>query len=200
MTREEELPPRTESLVRAFQGGAEPSFALLYERLAPALYAWAILRAPRSLEPGDLLGEGWLRAVRGVQGIDAGRASFRARLFGIAKRVLLHELRGRGLREAFSRRAGEMDGDVRLDLESVPDSVTSLSQRFERDESMIHFLERIDGLGREDRDLVVYCGLEGFSCGEAATRMGLSEEATTKRWQRLRAELRNSSWAQGLLE
>jgi DNA-directed RNA polymerase specialized sigma24 family protein len=65
---------------------------------------------------------------------------------------------------------------------------------------MARFLERINAFAREERELVLYCGLEGSSCREAATRMGLSEEATLKRWQRLRAELRGSSWVAQFLE
>lgn len=200
MNQDSDPPPRTESLVRSFQGGAERSFAQLYERLTPALYAWAVLRAPRGLDPADLLGEVWLHGVRSLHRYDARLASFRAWIFGVAKKVLLHELRDLDRRAAVAGRGDDAADVGSLALEHVPESVTSLSRRFERDESMLRFLERVNGLGREERDLVVYCGLEGFSCGEAATRMGLSEEAATKRWQRLRAELRSSSWAEGLLE
>jgi len=191
-----EQPPRTESLVDSFRDGAQESFQLLYERLAPALYAWIVLRAPRGIEPGDLLGEVWLHAVRSLPRYDASRATFRAWLFGIAKKVLLHELRELD-RRVLGR--SSRDSSRRLDLEGVPESVTSLSQRFERDDSMQRFLERIEALGQDERDLVVYCGLEGGTCGEAAVRMGLSEDAATKRWQRLRAELRSSDWAEALL-
>lgn len=190
-----EPPPRTESLVRSFQSGADQSFAVLYERLAPALYAWTVLRAPRGLDPADLLAEVWMHAVRRLPGYEEQRASFRAWIFGIAKKVLLRELRALDQRQQIAGGGGEGGGD----LERVPESVTSMSRRFERDESVRQFLSRIDGLGVEERELVVYCGLEGFSCGEAAARLGLSEAATTKRWQRLRSELRSSSWAEDLL-
>jgi len=196
MTKPSDDTPRTEALVRAFQQGAEQSFEQLYARLAPALYAWTVLRAPRGIEPGDLLGETWLRAVRSVHEFDPARASFRAWLFGIAKKVLLHELRAHARRRTVAEPAGaEARG-----LEGIPEAVTSLSLRLGREESMARFLERIGGLAREERELVLYCGLEGSSCREAATRMGLSEEATLKRWQRLRAELRGSRWAAELLE
>lgn len=192
--------PRTESLVHSFQRGAEQAFAPLYERLAPALYAWAVLRAPRGVDPGDLLGETWLRAVRSVHEFDAGRASFRAWIFGIAKKVLLHELRARARHVTASEGRGEDSRAPRAGLEGVPAVVTSLSLRFEREETLARFVERINGLAREERELVLYCGLEGCSCREAATRMGLSEEAALKRWQRLRLELRSSGWAAELLE
>jgi RNA polymerase sigma-70 factor (ECF subfamily) len=187
--------PRTESLVHSFQEGAAQAFTPLYERLAPALYAWSVLRAPKGIDPTDLLGEVWLDAVRSLARYDASRATFRAWLFGVAKHVLLRELRLLERREALAARESRKS----LDLEGVPESVTSLSRRTERDELLLHFLERVDRLGPEERELVLYCGLEGYSCGEAAVRLGLTEEATTKRWQRLRAELRNSQWAEELL-
>ena len=168
---------------------------MLYERLAPALYSWAVLRAPVGLEPGDLMGEVWLNAVRSRARYDAERASFRAWLFGVAKKVLL-QLRELARREDLdARRCGAGSSD----LERVPESVTSLSQRIERDELVNQFLGRMDRLERDERDLVIYCGLEGHGCAEAALRLGLSEDAATKRWQRLRAELRDSSWTESLL-
>jgi len=198
MTDADDEMPKTEDLVRAFQQGAELSFDALYERLAPALYAWTVLRAPRGIEPGDVLAETWLRAVRSVHEFDPGRASFRTWLFGIAKKVLLYELRARARRRALTERP---DADSRTaGLERIPEAVTSLSVRLGREESMARFLERINAFAREERELVLYCGLEGSSCREAATRMGLSEQAMLKRWQRLRAELRESSWAAQFLE
>ena len=198
MTDPDDETPKTEALVRAFLQGTEHSFEQLYERLAPALYAWTVLRAPRGIEPSDVLAETWLRAVRSVHEFDPGRASFRTWLFGIAKKVLLYELRARARRTALTERR---DADSRTGgLERIPEAVTSLSARLEREESMRLFLERINAFAREERELVLYCGLEGSSCREAATRMGLSEEAAVKRWQRLRAELRDSSWAAQFLE
>jgi len=190
MKSDEPDPPPTESLVDAYRTGAEGSFAQLYERLVPALYAWAALRAPRGVDPADLVGDVWLHAVRSMSRYDPARATFRAWLFGVAKKVLLRALRDLERAEPHGERA---------DVERVPDSVTSLSRRYERDDSMLRFLQRIEALEQEERDLVVYCGLEGFTCGEAAVRLGLSEAAATKRWQRLRAELRATEWVVGLL-
>lgn len=196
MTHDED-PTRTEWLLRSFQGGVEQSFAQLYERLTPALYAWAVLRAPRGVDPSDVLGDVWLGAVRGLKRYDPHVATFRAWLFGIAKKVLLHALRDLDRREALGR--GNERATSAESLERVPESVTSLSRRCERDEAMLRFLERVNALGSEERDLLVYCGLEGHSCEEAAERLGLTSDAATKRWQRLRGELRASAWAENLL-
>src|SRR5262245_36998816 len=119
--------PHTESLAGAFRRGEERSFEPLYERLAPALFAWAALRAPRGVDPGDLVGEVWLQAVRSFEQYDPERAGFRAWIFGIAKKMLLRVLR-------------EMERGGRAaeppDLGRIPESVTSLTRRCERDESL----------------------------------------------------------------
>ena len=128
-------PPATEALVRAIQQDAQASFDTLYVRLAPALYAWAMLRAPRGIDAGDVLGETWLHAVRHLREFDPGRASFRAWLFGIAKKVLLHELRARAQRDALGGRS-EDSRVARGGLEALPEAVTSLSLRLAREDSM----------------------------------------------------------------
>ena len=193
MAAESDPIPRTESLAGSFQRGALEAFVPLYERLAPALFAWASLRAPSGVDPGDLLGEVWLHAVRNLARYRPERGAFRAWMFGIAKKVLLRELRS--LEHPARTAGGAADA-----LERIPESVTSLGRHLAREDSIRLFLERVGGLGDEERELVVRCGLEGLTCGEAAVRLGLSEEAATKRWQRLRTELRGSSWAAQLFE
>ena len=60
-------------VTRAREGDAD-SFAQLYERVAPAVHTWAELRIRPSqrnvLEPTDLVQEVWLRAWRGLEGLD----------------------------------------------------------------------------------------------------------------------------------
>jgi len=189
-------PQKTEFLADSVQRGASEAFAVLYERIAPAIYAWAALRAPSGVDPGDLLGEVWLHAVRNVARYEAERGSFRAWMFGIAKKVLLREMRDLA---RLRRSSGATQGDS-LDLERVPESVTSLGRHLAREDSLRVFLERVAALGSEERELVVYCGLEGFTCAEAAVRLGLSEDAAAKRWQRLRTELRGGGWAERFFE
>lgn len=189
--------PVTEALVGSLQGGDADAFAALYERVLPSLYAWSALRAPRGVEAVDLVAETWLHAVRGLQTYEPARASFRAWIFGVAKKVLLQLLRD--IERQPAPTPGEAVRAGRDDPEAIPDSVTSLSRRCACDEALALFLARVADLGELERELLIFCGLEGFSCGQAATRLGLSEEATTKRWQRLRAELRTRDWVADLL-
>jgi DNA-directed RNA polymerase specialized sigma24 family protein len=87
-----------------------------------------------------------------------------------------------------------------FDLEGVPDSVTAITTRLARDESVTLFLERAEQLDPIDRGILVHLGLEGLNAGEAAERLGISREMATKRWQRLRARLREQGVGAGLFE
>jgi DNA-directed RNA polymerase specialized sigma24 family protein len=86
-----------------------------------------------------------------------------------------------------------------LALQGVPQSVTSFTQRLARDDAVRAFLRAAQALEETDRMLLVHCGLEDETAAEAATKLGLAEEAARKRWQRLRARLREAPFAQGLL-
>ena len=55
------------------------------------------------------------------------------------------------------------------------------------------------GFDPVDRMLLVHCGMEGSECSFVATRIGITADAATKRWQRLRARLGQQPFA-ALLE
>ncbi len=190
---------RTAFLARGVQRGDRAHFEELYARTAPALYAWAVLRTPAGVDPGDLLGEVWLRAVERLRTHDGENHEFRAWIFGIAKNVLLQLLRARR-NDRTQRRAGHGGSGLSTNgLDQVPESVSSISQKLAREDSIRLFLEYAQRLDGTDRDLLVHCGIEGSSCNEAATRIGVGGEAAAKRWQRLRAELREKHWVRELL-
>jgi RNA polymerase sigma-70 factor (ECF subfamily) len=188
---------RTAWLARAVQGGDLARFEELYSRVAPALQAWASLRAPQGVDPGDIVGEIWLNALRSLRSHEAGDHEFRAWIFGVAKNVLLQTLRR--LPRERARGTGTADSLSRSPLEECPQAVTSIFSRLARDDALSAFLDRARSFDPIDRELLVRCGLEGSLCTVAATRLGISSEAATKRWQRLRADLRTSPWVHELL-
>jgi RNA polymerase sigma-70 factor (ECF subfamily) len=180
--------PLTALLARRASRGELDSFNALCARVLPALYGWAQLRVGRRLrrgiEPEDLVQEVWARALTAFEDYDSTRP-FRPWLFGIARNVLLEELRG-----AQRRAADGLDASVaRRVLEQAPDEVTSFTRRLARDEALAHFLAQVRELGDDEQTLVRLCGLEGASTREAALALGINEEAAKKRWQRLRVEL-----------
>jgi RNA polymerase sigma factor (sigma-70 family) len=177
--------PLTALLARRARDGDLERFGQLCERLMPALTSWAALRISGSLrgklEPEDVVQESWVRALAAFESFDERRSSFRGWMFGIAKNVLLEGLRS-------SRRPGR-SADPASALSGIPDTVTTISRSLARDEVLLKFREHVAGLEREDRELVLMCGLEGATARESAVRLSITEEAAKKRWQRLRADL-----------
>ena len=68
-------------LVREIGKGNFDRFTELYERVAPALRAWASLRLPSSalqlVAPEDILQEVWMRAIRKIGDYDETGGPFR---------------------------------------------------------------------------------------------------------------------------
>ncbi len=193
--------PLTAQLAAGAQSGDQADFAALYERVAPALCAWAHLRIRRSMQlyvdPQDLVQEVWMRSVSAFPRFDPTSRSFRAWIFTIAKNVLLEGFR-KLRRQPFA--AAEGGPTTRLfALANVPDGVTSLSVRLGKDEAVAACVQRVGELSVDDRQLLIHCGLEGLTCAETATRLDLSEAAVIKRWQRLREKLRGMAWVEDLL-
>ena len=75
----------------------------------------------------------------------------------------------------------------------------SITTRAARDEQLRLFLDRVERLDDDDRELVVLRGLEELPLADVATLMGIGEEAATKRWQRLRARLREEGALHGVV-
>lgn len=202
--REPEEPQRIEEtrklVLLAREGGARP-FQDLYDRVAPLLYAWTRLRLHGSnadaMEVDDFLQEVWLRACEAFPRYQPERATFRAWILGIAKNVLLEVLRRREPAPIRPIDTGSADGASR-GLESIPDAMTSVRTRLARDDLVQRFLAEAERLDPIDRRLLLHVAFEGFTCVEAATRLGLSPDAATKRWQRLRARLREGGFVAAL--
>jgi RNA polymerase sigma-70 factor (ECF subfamily) len=173
------------------QEGNQQGFSELYEHIAPSLHTWAHLRIrpeqSAHLDPADLVQEVWLRAWRQMDSFEGDGAYFRFWIFRIAKNVLLEAVR-RGQK---SKGAG--GPTTRLNrAHAQVDHATAISQRLARDESLDLFREQVAKLPEDERKLVLHCGLEGLPHAQVAERLGLSVEAVTKRWQRLRSRLAHS--------
>ncbi|MBL8858347.1 MAG: sigma-70 family RNA polymerase sigma factor [Planctomycetes bacterium] len=172
-----------------------------YAEVAPALYAWAELRIRPSmrsrLESQDLLQEVWLRGKKAYSRYDESTDGFRAWAFRIGKNVLMEALRA--MRHEVLSMPGLSPTNKMLALEGVPQDVTSFTQRLANEDSIREFLKHVQALDESDRMLLIHCGLEGETCAEAASKLGLSEDAAIKRWQRLKAKLREKPWSRSLL-
>ncbi len=196
----------TQAWVRTAARGDADGFAQLYEHIAPAVFTWASLRLRGDqlslLDAGDLVQEVWLRAWRKIEDLDVEATPFRFWIFRIAKNVLLEASRQarkpdrRGVGSGIGNPTGGDDLDP---MAQVPDSITGVSRRMARSEDLSRFKEAVEAMEAEERKLVIHCGLEGLPLKEVGVRLGISEEAAGKRWQRLRAKLRTSELPRYLL-
>lgn len=181
--------PDTQRLAREAHAGDSARFTDLYERIAPALYAWASIRirpAMRgALDPEDVVQEVWSRAWKAFPGFDPETASFRMWIFRIGKNVMLE-----GFRKIQRGGRGEAGPTTRFfQMANVPDPASAISQRVARDDSIQKLLGWVDALEEEERQLFVHCGLEGLSYTDTAERMNLQKDTVAKRWQTLRARV-----------
>ncbi len=205
MTDAESHPPggeETRDLARAAQRGEEGRFAELYERIAPALFAWASLRIRPAMrgrvDPEDLVQEVWCRAWKAFPGFDPEQASFRLWVFRIAKNVMLEAFR-KVQRSAPA--AGSPGPSTRLfQLQNVPDSATAVSRRVARHEGLQAVLKWADGLEEDEQKLFLHCGLEGMGYADVAERMQLEYDTVAKRWQKLRERAAAFAAPRDLLE
>lgn len=192
---------RTTWLAARLAEGDTESFDELYEHVAPALFAWARLRIPAllrsQLDAQDLVQEVWFRALRRFELFDPSAGTFRAWIFRIGKNTLLEALRKLG---PMRRQEPRTNSSCFSPLDGIPESITSIGSRLAADESVQRFLAFAGSISPEDRQILLLCGLETTSCRETAPLVGMNEEAVAKRWQRLRALLREKSWSRELLD
>lgn len=186
-------PDDTHDLVRRVEqdAGASERFADLWERVAPALHAWASLRITASLrprlDPDDLVQEVCCRAFVGFRNYDPSRARFRSWLFGIASHVLKAALVDLGRNPSLAR-SPAVDESSRF-LDRIPDRATAVSRRIAADDAFRAFLEHARELDEEERRLLVHRGLEELSHADVGARLGVTAEVVRKRWERLRERL-----------
>ena len=174
--------------MREAQSRASSEFERLYTNAVPTIVAWARLRVaglPHGrIEIEDIVQETWVRALDAFPRFSRS-LSFRSWVIGIAQNVLLEALRSDGWHRTHR---DHLEGG--RTLSQYPDSVTSISRAAARDDGLARLLELIARLSAEDRQLVLMHGLEERPLRRIAEQLHLSEEAATKRWQRLCARLR----------
>lgn len=179
----------TQRWLRDAKAGDAAHFNQLYEHVAPAVHAWAVVRLRRDgrteLDPQDVVQEVWFRTWRALSSFDDESVPFRKWVFRVAKVVLL-EL----LRDGRRRRQADLGSDVkRAVFEEIVDAATAVSGRVARDDSIAAFVAFVGTLAPEDQRLVLICGLEGLGYDEAARRLDSTPGAVARRWQRLRQRL-----------
>lgn len=175
-------------------------FSRSFSDAAPALYAWFGVRVGGPLrarcDAEDLLQEVCFRAYTRFGTYDSEKGPFRHWVFGIANNVLRE-----ALSEVRRRPEGHLDAlsASRNAWNDVPDEATSVSRRIAHDETLRAFVGELRMLDNDERDLLIYRGLEGLSHAEVGEILGIESKTAQKRWERLLARLREKGLPDGLI-
>lgn len=193
----------TGAMVDRARAGDHACLDDLYRRVAPSIHAWASLRlegpAGRFFQPEDIVQEAWLRALRDFGTYAPDRAPFRRWIYGIVHNVMREALCAAGRLTRMRGRAGR-EGSTIFDVAEIPAEITTLSRRLSRDQELHAFMERLQELEPDERELLSLRGLEGLAFEEVARFLGISPVAARKRWERLRAKLATIAAPSGMLE
>jgi RNA polymerase sigma factor (sigma-70 family) len=178
-----------------------PELTAHIEAVTPRLLLWARLRLWQRnlrLEPEDLVQEVWCRVLDKAPEFSGDRAAFEAWALEIGKYILLEQARR-------SRRVGRVQlaegrSSRMFALGAVADTITTLTRKVARDDEWQRFLAEVEKLDPDDQKLLLLCGVERLRHADVAIQLGLSKEAVTKRWQRLRDRISLLPWPQRLGE
>jgi RNA polymerase sigma factor (sigma-70 family) len=161
------------------------------EAMTPQLLAWSCVRLqgrPRA-DAEDLTQEVLCRALLRLDRFEGDNLA--AWVFGVAKRVMLEHLRHRRKSARVAIAQGHSSMMNRMD--EVSAAMTTLTRKVSRGEEIEQVLKLCGELDEVERTLALLCGMEGLTCKEAAVQIGMNEEATQKRWYRLRKRLQGAA-------
>lgn len=174
------------SLARHALEGDRDAFGKLVDLLTPSLYVTVRTRiSPENqarLKPEDVVQETWHRAWSSRNRFEPTLGSFRAWLFGIARKVIME-----GLRDRLAPRAVGTAGTSSAGLSDMPDEATSITRRVARDEALLAFQAWVEAtLDPNQRRLLLLRGLEDREPDEVARLLGKTTAAVNQAWHRLR--------------
>jgi RNA polymerase sigma factor (sigma-70 family) len=160
------LGPSWEALLADCREGAEWAWRQVYEDLAPALLRYH--RARGSPDPDDLVGDTFVRVVRGLPGFAGTEEQFRAWVFTISRRCAID----------LSRSTRRHPADP-----VPPDDLVARAPTGDAEDDVMRSLEEervravLDGLTPDQRDVLVLRLLSDLTVEQVATVIGRSPGA-----------------------
>jgi RNA polymerase sigma factor (sigma-70 family) len=151
-------------------------FGRLYRDQGRAILAYALRRVEDPEDAADVVAETFLVAWRRLDEVpnDAGA---RLWLFGVARRVVANRHRAERRRTKLGERLAE---SLRTELATQPAPAGKAAE----------VLRAMDGLGADDRELLLLVSWEELSPAEVAKVLGISSLAARSRLHRARRRLR----------
>lgn len=154
------------SVLGACRVGAEWAWRQVYEDVAPSLIRYH--RARGTAEPDDLVGDTFLRVVRGLPGFEGSEEQFRAWIFSISRR------RAIDLARSASRRPEEL---------TPVDDLIGRGGRGDAEDDALHSLEEqrvralLDDLTADQRDVLLLRLLSDLTVEQVGAVIGKSPGA-----------------------
>lgn len=159
--------------------GARGRFEQLYGAQLRPLLGYALRRVDRPEEAADVVAEVMLVAWRRLAEVPAGHDA-RLWLFGVARRILANQRRGRLRRDRLSHRLGRELGHL-VWPDHAGDVATGLTVR-----------AALDALSEEDREILRLAAWEDLDPREIAVVLGIPAVTARSRLHRARQRLRGS--------
>jgi RNA polymerase sigma factor (sigma-70 family) len=155
---------------------AQIRFGQLYRDQGRAVLAYALRRVEGPEDAAEVVAETFLIAWRRLDEVPIGAAAT-LWLFGVARRVIANLHRAERRRTRLAERLAQ---SLRTELATQPAPVGEAAEA----------LRAMEGLGDEDRELLLLVSWEELSPGEAAKVLGISSRAARSRLHRARRRLR----------
>jgi len=145
-------------VLEAARVGAEWAWRALYADTAPDLLRYT--RASRAPDPEDVVGETFLRAVRGLGSFEGDEPGFRAWLFRLARNRIVDDHR-----RLVRRRTEPIPVEVLAEIGARGDAETQAMRALAED----HVRSVLDRLTPDQRDVLLLRILGGLTIEEVAT-------------------------------
>lgn len=155
---------------------AQIHYGRLYRDQGRAILAYALRRVEDPEDAADVVAETFLVAWRRLDEVPLGDGG-RLWLYAVARRVIANLHRAERRRTRLGQRLAE---SMRIELATHPTPAGEVAE----------VLRAMDGLGDDDRELLLLVSWEELSPGEAAGVLGISSLAARSRLHRARRRLR----------
>jgi RNA polymerase sigma factor (sigma-70 family) len=148
-------------------------FRELYADNYPLVLGYAMRRCPQPEDAADVVAETFLAAWRRLDDVPPEHA--RAWLYGVARRVLANQLRGRRRRQRLGERLGE---ELRHFAAAAPE--------LQRDGKLERAASAFASLTEQDREILALAAWEGLAGADIGRALGCSANAARIRLHRAR--------------
>ena len=176
-----------EALLRRAAAGDEEAFRSLYRQLSGAIYRFALHMSGNEGVAEEVVQEVFLVLVRDPGRYDAGRATLKAFLYGVARNHTLRALEKESRFRPFAEPGNDAEGE--LQGSAISDPAADAGEDLLRREEIGRVRRAVLALPPVYREAVVLCDLQEMSYEEAARALACAPGTLRSRLHRGREML-----------